>query len=220
MELHEFTYAQIKNEYLRRKRLRNAEWYYIPRDEDPDPEWRADNPEFLFVHRRMWHLTKAVHRVGVNKRFLTMPKGFREMGFAYFRYQPNTKPHKPQDPVKLLEDYHFVRLPQPFDSKLYTSVQTFSVPMTNGAKLHANWISDTPELKAIVDDWIQSQPKLYDDGFEEHRTEAERFAAENGCVAYSYNNYGSHTHIAFLKKEVFESLPPHPFKLRPGQEIP
>lgn len=228
MELHEYTDQQIKAEYKRRRRKQNANWYFIPYDYDPDPEWRSDTPEFVIINRRAWHLTKLPQCTPI-KHHVKLPPKFREKGASHFVYKKyGVVPKKPvSDPAKLLEEYQFVRLDVPLDPDLYTVIQTFNAPSTAFDKwqLTAHWVCDTPELKKVVEDWVKTQSNATygltrEDAFNELIEEATKLADKHGCVAYPYDLFTKQVRIAFLKKEVFESLPPHPYKLKPGREIP
>jgi hypothetical protein len=218
MELHEYSDEQIKKEYIRRKRMLNSEWYYVPYNDDPDPEWRSEKPEFIIVNRRLWHLTKQISKFPISKN-LSLPKGFSETNASHFVY-PKWGVNL-DEAAKKLEQHSFVRLAELLDPKNCIIKHKFAFVMTNGARVTANWICDTLELKTIVEEWLKKQQDTYDD-FDELHFDASILAGQHDCVAHPFNTYERETNIAFLKRDVFDNLPQSPYKklVRPGNELP
>jgi hypothetical protein len=206
MNLSEYTDKQIKQEYRRRLRLKNSEWYFIPYYDDPDPEWRSDIPEFAIVNKRTWHLTKSI--AGEISSCVKLPPKFKETTASHVRYDKYGLVTK-LSPEQLLEKYNFVRLDTSLDLSEYKTTQAFN------SGLKANWICDTPELKAIARKWIDDEPNSYgfgsrhDVAFSEFLYRSKDMAEKHGCVIYSYNYKPNKIiNVAFLKKEVFDNLPP------------
>lgn len=221
MKIEEYSDEEIRKEYLNRKLKLNCNWYYAPYDDDTDPDWSAANPTIAVVHRRLWHITKRFSNFDIkNKLFL--PKIVFEKRPSHF--SPKSRDFTHEKMANLFEKRGFVRLNQSFDFNKYSLNQVFYADTTLKKTWVAFWVCDTPELKELAENWIKNTSPNYKNHEDLHK-QASEMAQNYDCVAYNHTTYTSvgTTNIAFMKKEVFDTLPPSPYKkniLRTGCELP
>lgn len=193
MDLHEYSTEDLKNELRRRKYSKNNAWYYYYEDEDePDPEWQADFPAFLIVHRRQYHLAHTLQEIRITN-LLTLPKGFLEQ-YQHGRFVYQTK-RAAEKAEKKLQDFGFQKLSKPLfgeQARLYHSI----------GEIEFQWVVETRELKEKLEVFLLNHQWSDKPDINEYRKACQPFADSMNCTIHGYG----HT-TTFLPTDIFKELP-------------
>jgi hypothetical protein len=221
MELHEYTTEDLKAELCRRRYEKNGEWYYVYEDEDEeDPEWRAEIPNFIFIHKRMYHLQHKVQETNIAK-FLKLPKHFSEHRASNFEYHSGRYNGGKKDPAKhakkLLDQHGFIQLKNPVLGDESVVMHNFEVADRRKG-FGIEWHVEREDLKLMLDNFLINHPWAESVKLAEYIEECKAFASVHGCVAYFYNFREAYMDAAFLPGDIFYSLPKNIFGRKEGEE--
>jgi hypothetical protein len=206
MDLHEYTDEQIKTEWHRRLAVQNAKaWYYIALDEDEHPDWRPEQPSFILINRRTYHLQHRTQITNISGHLNYFPKKyFKEQKPSYFVYI-----YKAEDAYKtaneLLQKYGYQKLKEPYLAPDAHTVFHIDKLGNRGLGYRVDFLADTPEITKT----LKATLTFDNTSMEALKSSIETFANSIGCVSFCYNTNPHGMCVAILKAEILNSLPPN-----------
>ncbi len=220
MGLEQYTTEDLKAELRRRRYQKNGDWYFFYEDEDEEPDWRSDLPNFIFIHKRMYHLQHKVQETNISS-FLKLPKYFSEHRASNFEYHGGR--HGERNPEKKakkkLQEYGFIELKKPLLGDECVLMHNFNVADKKRG-FGIEWHVEREDLKVMLNDFLINHPWEDEDTVKlvDYINECHAFASVHGCVAYFYNIKECYMDAAFLPSDIFHSLPKNLFNRQEGHE--